>query len=280
MKYFELLNEATELCHKNHKEEGAAKLLLLHITKLESHVLIGKLKEDAPEFVETQFKDLMNKYVFENIPVQHLTGVEYFYGYEFIVNEHVLIPRFETEELVSNILMTYDEVFEDKEVKAVDIGTGSGAIAITLDLEEPNISMTATDISHDALDVAEENNKKLDANVTFLQGDMLSPLDGQKFDILISNPPYIPASEEVESLVLDNEPHVALFGGEDGLYFYRIILSNASKYLNDRNFLAFEHAYDKGEEMIALAKEYFPNAEVKLLKDMQGKDRMTIVINR
>jgi release factor glutamine methyltransferase len=280
MKYFELLNEATDLCQKENKEDGAAKLLLLHVTKLESHILIAKLKEEAPEFVVSEFNELMEKYVYENVPVQHLTGVEYFFGYEFKVSEDVLIPRFETEELVNNILMTYDELFEGKEVKVVDVGTGSGAIAITLDLEEPNMNVIATDISEEALLIARANNSKLNANVEFFQGDMLAPLDGMKFDIFVSNPPYIPAEEKVDSLVLDNEPHVALFGGDDGLYFYRIILENAHKYLNQTNFLAFEHAYDKGEEMVQLATKYFPKAEVKLLKDMQGKDRMTIVINR
>ena len=280
MKYFELLNEATDLCRKNHKEDGAAKLLLLHVTKLESHILIAKLSEESPEFVVTQFNELIRKYVFENVPVQHLTGVEYFFGYEFNVNEDVLIPRFETEELVNNILMTYDELFAGKEVKVVDVGTGSGAIAITLELEEPNMNVIATDISNEALEIARANNTKLGANVNFYQGDMLAPLKDRKFDIFVSNPPYIPAEEQVDSLVYDNEPHVALFGGSDGLYFYRIILENAQKYLNETNFLAFEHAYDKGEEMVKLAKTYFPNSEVRLLKDLQGKDRMTIVINR
>ncbi len=280
MKYFELLNQATDLCHKENKEDGAAKLLLLHITKLESHILISKLKEEAPDFVVEQFNELMHQYVFENVPVQHLTGVEYFFGYEFNVDENVLIPRFETEELVSNILMIYDEVFEGADVQVVDIGTGSGAIAITLDLEEPNMHVTATDISKDALGIANSNNEKLNANVKFIQGDMLAPISGMKFDILVSNPPYIPQDEIVDSLVYDNEPHVALFGGNDGLFFYRIILENAHKYLNAKSILAFEHAYDKGEEIVALAKDNFPNSEVQLLKDMQGKDRMTIVINR
>ena len=135
MKYYELLNQATDLCIKENKEDGAVKLLLLYVTKLESHILIAKLKEEAPEFVVRDYMKLIDKYVYENIPVQHLTGIEYFYGYEFIVNEDVLIPRFETEELVNNILMIYDEVFSEKSIEVVDVGTGSGAIAITLDLE-------------------------------------------------------------------------------------------------------------------------------------------------
>lgn len=280
MKYFELLNQATELCIKENKEEGAAKLLLLYVTKLESHILIAKLKEESPEFVVNEFNDLVNKYVFDNTPVQHLTGVEYFYGYEFRVSEDVLIPRFETEELVNNILMIYDEVFPEEKIEIVDVGTGSGAIAITLDLEESNMNVIATDISDGALEIARENNDKLKANVKFFQGDMLEPLKGKKFDILVSNPPYIPSEEVVDSLVLDNEPHVALFGGLDGLYFYRIILENAEALLKDKSVIAFEHAFDKGKEIGELAKKHFPNSEVRLLKDMQGKDRMTFVINR
>jgi len=280
MKYYELLNQATELCIKENKEDGAVKLLLLFVTKLESHILIAKLKEEAPEFVVRDYMKLIDKYVYENIPVQHLTGIEYFYGYEFIVNEDVLIPRFETEELVNNILMIYDEIFSEKSIDVVDVGTGSGAIAITLDLEEPNMTVIATDISNEALAVAKANNKNLNSNVKFFQGDMLKPLEGKKVDLLVSNPPYIPDEEIVDALVYENEPHVALFGGADGLNFYRIILENAHKYLNKTNILAFEHAYDKGNEMVELAKKHFPNSEVRLLKDMQGKDRMTFVINR
>jgi len=280
MKYYELLKYATDLSIENHKEESAVKILLLYVTGLESHILISKMNDDVSDAEILKFKELIDKYIYNNIPIQHLTGVEYFYGYEFYVTDEVLIPRFETEELVNNILMTYDEVFDGKEINVVDVGTGSGAIAITLDLEEANMNVMATDISESALKVAKKNNDKLGANVEFRLGDMLKPLEGKKFDILVSNPPYIPVTEKVESLVYDNEPHIALFGGEDGLKFYRIILQNAASFLNVPNIIAFEHAYNKGEEMIELSKRYFPNAEVKLLKDMQRKDRMTIIINR
>ncbi|XMB86714.1 peptide chain release factor N(5)-glutamine methyltransferase [Mycoplasmatota bacterium WC44] len=280
MKYSELLKYGTDLSLENNKEDSAVKILLLDVSKMESHILIGSMNEEVPQDIEDKFKEKLDKYIFSNIPVQHLTGTEYFYGYEFYVNDDVLIPRFETEELVSNILYTYDEVFEGESIKVVDVGTGSGAIAITLDLEEANMTVKATDISDVALDVARKNNDKLKANVEFICGDMLEPLYGEKYDILVSNPPYIPSTEAVDSLVLDNEPHLALFGGEDGLKFYRIILENAHKILNEKSILAFEHAYDKGKEMVDLSKKYFPNSEVRLLKDLQGKDRMTIIINR
>ena len=147
----------------------------------------GVVRPDA-ELVKTYTFD---KYLHENKPIQYLIGTSCFYGYDFIVNENVLIPRFETEELVENILYKYDEHFGGKKVEVCDLATGSGCIAITLAKEEPNMHVVATDISKEALEVAKRNNEKFDANVKFLQGDMLTPLKGKKFDIFVSNPPYI-----------------------------------------------------------------------------------------
>ena len=201
--------------------------------------------------------------------------------HKFIVNDDVLIPRFETEELVANVLSTYDDVFEGASVKVVDVGTGSGAIGVTLAVEEPNMEVTVTELSEAALEVAKQNAKNLGANVTFYQGDMLQPLieRGLKFDILVSNPPYIPLTEDVDPLVKDNEPHLALFGGEDGLKFYRQILKDAHKVVNEKNIIAFEHAYNHKEAMAELVMQHFPNAKFETLKDLNGKDRMTIIIN-
>src|SRR5699024_7978292 len=152
-------------------------------------------------------------------------------------------PRYETEELVENILYHIDDYFDgDQPLDLVDVGTGSGAIAISLEREESRLRVYATDISEEALEVARENAQRLGAEVTFMQGDMLAPLieKGLKFDIFVSNPPYIPVNQEIEHVVKDNEPHVALFGGQDGLYFYRQIFQSASKVLKDRAILAFE----------------------------------------
>ena len=210
-------------------------------------------------------------------PLQYIIGSTCFYGYDFIVNENVLIPRFETEELVENILYKYDEHFGGKKVEVCDLATGSGCIAITLAKEEPNMHVVATDISKEALEVAKLNNQKFDANVKFLQGDMLTPLKGKKFDIFVSNPPYIPENEDVDSLVKDNEPNLALFGGDDGMKFYRIILQGLRPLLNKKALVAFEHGYDKKEEMLALCKKYFPECKAECIKDLEGKDRMTFI---
>ena len=171
----------------------------------------------------------------------------------------------------------YDRYFKGQKVNVCDVATGSGCIAISLALEEKNMNVVATDISSEALEVAKENNAKFNANVTFLQGDMLQPLKGMKFDIFVSNPPYIPTNEEVMPLVKDNEPNIALFGGDDGMKFYRIILKEVKEYLNDKALIAFEHGYDKKDEMLKLSKTYFPNAKVEVLKDLEGKDRMTFI---
>lgn len=264
----------------NFKEDSAVKILLLHFSKVESYELLAKFDEEMPKEIYDDFLFGVDKYVVRNIPVQHITGYEYFYGHKFIVNSDVLIPRFETEELVANMLMMYDEVFDGAPVALADVGTGSGCLSITLDVEEKNMTVTATDISEEALLVAKQNNKNLGGNVEFLQGDMLKPLEGRKFDIIISNPPYIPNEEFVEGLVKDNEPNVALFGGEDGLDFYRVIIQGASELLNDKFIIGFEHAYNKAKELKHIIKKHFKGVEIIQRKDMQGKDRMTFIIKK
>ena len=277
----ELLKWAEDYALANNKEDSAVKLLLMHVTQKQSYEILADMNVEVPQEQINQFEEMVSQYVKDNVPVQHIMGYETFFGREFIVNGEVLIPRFETEELVANVLATYDEVFDGAKVETVDVGTGSGAIGVSLALEEPNMTMTATELSETAIAVAGQNAEKLGASVTFYQGDMLQPLieRGLTFDILVSNPPYIPLSEDVESLVKDNEPHLALFGGDDGLKFYRIILSEAHKILKPKNIIAFEHAYNHREGMAEIVREHFPNARFETIKDMNGKDRMTIIIN-
>jgi len=176
--------------------------------------------------------------------------------------------------------MLYDEYFGGEKIDLVDIGTGSGCLAVTLKKEEPiHMSVTATDISESAIKTAKINATALEVDIEFVIGDMVKPLIGRKFDILVSNPPYIPIQEQVDSIIYDNEPHVALFGGEDGLKFYREILTDAKLILREKSIIAFEHGYDKAEELQKIAYDNFPEAKIFTLKDMQGKDRMTFVIN-
>ena len=215
----------------------------------------------------------------ENEPLNYVLGYSYFYGYKMVVNENVLIPRFETEELVGLVLSKYDEYFKGQRVNLADVGTGSGAIAIALKKEESNLNVCASDISFDALNVAKQNAKNNDADITFYQGSMLEPLieNNVKLDILVSNPPYIKQDEVLDPSVKDYEPHVALFGGNDGLKFYRMIFENAHKVLKEKSMLFFEIGYDQRENLTALASEYFKNAHIEVFKDINKKDRMLFI---
>lgn len=275
--YNKLLKEYTLLSKKLNKEESSIRRLLIELTNGEIYKIIDE--EYTDEFYQ-DFKIKIDKYLYDNIPIQHILGYEYFFGNKFIVNKNVLIPRRETEELVENTLYLYDKYFNKKEIILYDIATGSGCIGITLNLEEPNIKVIATDISKEALIVAKQNNDLLNANVTFLEGDLLKPVIGkEKADILISNPPYIPKNEEVDSLVKDNEPHIALFDKEDGLYFYNEILKDSKKVLKENNIIGFEHAYNRKEDMYNLARKYYKDSVILQIEDMQGLDRMTFIIN-
>lgn len=279
-RYSEILKKAEKYARLHHLEASAVKLLMLHFSNLSPTELYTSMNETMPDAAIQSFEDAVSQYVDHHVPVQYIIGYVYFYGYKFLVDERVLIPRFETEELVANTLMMYDEVFNGKPISCVDVGTGSGCLAIALKKEEPSITMTATDMSESALAVARDNAVLNDASITFLQGDMLKPLAGKKFDLLISNPPYIPETEIVPDIIKANEPSMALYGGSDGMKFYQIILDGAESILNSTFIIAFEHAYDKASELQSMAKRAFPNATVQTFKDMQAKDRMTFIIQR
>ena len=277
----ELIRQSEAMLDEQNKDCNVPKVLFYHLANKEPHELYLMMDEEVDEELLKAFHEGMQRYM-NGEPIQYIKGKETFFSRDFIVNENVLIPRYETEELVENILYRIDDYFEDYEsIDLCDVGTGSGAIAISLALEEPKLKVVATDISEEALVVARENAKELEADVEFYQGDMLEPLIERniKVDIFVSNPPYIPVDQNIESVVKDNEPHVALFGGVDGMYFYDVILSNASKILKDKNIILFEHSHSKKNEMLALANKYFPNGKSEVIKDLNGKDRFTIIIN-
>ncbi|HKL47459.1 MAG TPA: peptide chain release factor N(5)-glutamine methyltransferase [Candidatus Izemoplasmatales bacterium] len=276
--YKKVLQDAKKLTRKYDKETSATELLMLHFSELEPTEFYLNFEEEMPAIKQQAFYDGLDKYLEENMPVQQIIGHVYFYGHRFKVSNQALIPRFETEELVANVLMLYDEYFSGQKVDMIDVGTGSGCLAIALAKEEPHFNVSATDISDEALQLAKENADLLGADVEFIQGDMLEPVMNQEFDILVSNPPYIPTDEQVDALILDNEPHIALFGGKDGLKFIREIIIDSKKILKEKAIIAFEHAYDKGEAIRNLAETVYPNAKIFTLKDMQKLDRMTFII--
>lgn len=281
MTYRKLISQGIKECKSRNKEESAIKLLALELSGLNGASFYASYDEEMNEETKIKIEQAFHQYLIENLPVQYILGYSYFFGRKFVVDSRVLIPRPETEELVGLVLQTYDNVFLDQKVKLVDVGTGSGAIAISLCLEEPKFEVYASDISDEALEVAALNQRNLGSNVLFVKSDMLDYYiaNNMTFDILVSNPPYIPSTELVDQIVKDNEPHIALFGGDDGMKFYREILKNANQVLNTPNIIAFEHGFDKRDEMITLAKKYFPNGKIEVVQDIFGKDRMTIIVN-
>lgn len=213
-------------------------------------------------------------------PLDYILGYTPFYGYNFNVDNRVLIPRPETEELVAYALSLIDEKFTDfDKVKVADIGCGSGAIGMAVALEESKVELYSSDISNEALQVAKENAEKFGLNVQFFQGDMAKPFiaNNIKVDLLLCNPPYIPVNEKMERSVVDYEPHVALFGGEDGLKFYRSVLNDAYDLLQGKGYACFEMGYNQKEALTQLVKSIDANADVKVIKDINQKNRILVV---
>ena len=228
-----------------------------------------EVTEEEKQFVEEIFKKLA-----EHIPAQYIIGHAEFFGMQLKVDERVLIPRPETEELVKLILT---ENLKDN-LKVLDIGTGSGAIALALAKNRPDWSVTAADISRDALELATENAKRQDLDLTFIRTDCFSEISS-KYDIIVSNPPYISRADEVEVglNVLHSEPHLALFADEDGLAIYRRIAEDSKDYLNDGGKIYLEIGYKQGQSVPALFMENLPEKRVRTLKDQFGQDRMVVI---
>ena len=217
------------------------------------------------------------------IPIQYLLGKTSFYGLDFEVNENVLIPRPETEELVDWIVSNVLKNGRSKSIKILDIGTGSGCIAVSLAKNLPNAEVFAIDVSEKALATAQKNAERNEIEVTFIEQNILEVLDlGQEFDIIVSNPPYVRnlEKEEIKKNVLDNEPHLALFvEDDDALIFYRKIAELAQKNLSNSGQLYFEINQYLGKEMISLLEE-LNFKDIELRKDIYENDRMTRAENR
>ena len=209
-------------------------------------------------------------------PAQYIIGSSDFHGLTLKVDERVLIPRPETEELVELIL---SENLEGS-LSVLDIGTGSGAIALALANSRPDWRITASDLSDDALALAAENAQSCGLNLAFVQSDCLEAISGS-FDIIVSNPPYISEADkdEVGLNVLTSEPHMALFAEEDGYAVYRKIAEQAGDYLTEKGKIYMEIGYKQGDGVRELLNKSFPQKRIRILKDQFGKDRMVAVDN-
>mgnify|MGYP001017443317 FL=1 len=228
-----------------------------------------ELTEKEKQFVEEIFQQLA-----AHKPAQYIIGHVDFFGMQLKVDERVLIPRPETEELVELILTENPE----ENLKILDIGTGSGTIALGLAKNRPGWSVTAADISQEALELASENARNQNLNIFFKKSDCFAEIS-EKYDIIVSNPPYISREDEsdVGLNVLHSEPHLALFADEDGLAIYRRIAEDAKDYLTDGGKIYLEIGYKQGKSVPALFKKHFPEKRVRTLKDQFGQDRMVAV---
>lgn len=220
-------------------------------------------------------EDIMSQLKEHRSP-QYITGKAYFRDLELAVDERVLIPRPETEELVDLVLKENSKA----DLQILDIGTGSGAIAISLKSARSDWHVTASDISSEALQLAKENSERNQASVDFIESDVFNQISG-KFDVIISNPPYIAYDDEDEVgvNVLASEPHLALFADEDGFAIYRRIIEGASSHLTENGKLYFEIGYKQGDGMRRLLAQHFPEKRVRVLQDIFGKDRMVVMDN-
>lgn len=228
-----------------------------------------EITPEEKEFVESIYKQLV-----AHVPAQYIIGHAEFYGMELKVDERVLIPRPETEELVELILTENPK----PNLSVLDIGTGSGAIALALAKNRPDWCVTASDISPDALNLASENASLQDLKISFKKSDCFEEI-AENYDIIVSNPPYISWADESEVglNVLHSEPHLALFAEEDGLAIYRKIAEEAKNHLREGGKIYLEIGYKQGHSVPALFRKYLPEKRVRTLKDQFGQDRMVVV---
>lgn len=271
--YVEVLSRASSFLEAAGKEGYAIEYLFLARKNWDKTHWLMHMREEISLADEALIeKDLAS--LMKNIPPQYLLGYEYFFERRFKVTEDTLIPRPETEELVALCLSMNDNTPK----KVVDIGTGTGAIAVSLKLERPDWEMTAVDISEGALKVAAENARNLQARISFKQSDVLSTIT-EKQDIIISNPPYISQSEWdlMDESVRTYEPKTALFAENEGLAIYQKIAAESRECLQPNGMIFLEIGFRQGQSVKGIFQTVYPEKEVTIHQDMSGNDRMVVI---
>ena len=279
---YELLKKSIEYLEKHQVPNAKldVEYIFSHILKVNRMMLTLNLNKKIEDEEKNKIKEMLIARGRDRKPLQYLLGEWEFYGYPFKVDERVLIPRADTEILVEQCKYL---VNEEMSPKIMDIGTGSGAIAVTLGKELPNSHVLGLDISDGALELATENRDMNEAkNVRFLKSDVFSALRNEKFknikfNLIVSNPPYIPTTEYKELMpeVLNYEPQNALTDGGDGYYFYEKISKEAGEFLVKDGYLAFEVGYNQAERVAELMRENKFDV-ISIVKDYGGIDRVVI----
>lgn len=263
---------------KKHIHSDHAKILLANLINKNSLELLTCLDEMVPEDKIAIYKKEVEA-LKEGKPIQYVLGNVNFHGINFYINENVLIPRFETEELVENTIKFINEYF-NYPIDIIDLGTGSGVIGLTLEKKISTNIVDLVDISKEALEVTKKNIELLDSKANIIESNMFDNIpQDKKYDLIISNPPYIREDEEIEDIVKNNEPHIALYAKDNGLEFYKKILNNVTDHLKEKSIIAFEIGYLQKEDIIKLIKEVLPNSKIITKKDLSDKDRMIFIFN-
>ena len=273
MKLAQLFSDFEEELIRQGEEAESLSFVYRSLKNLSFTDFVFALQQEVTEEEEVFVKEIFQQLATHK-PAQYIIGQADFYGMQLKVDERVLIPRPETEELVDLILAENP----DMNLSVLDIGTGSGAIALALAKNRPAWSVTAADISQEALDVASENAKNQKFNIFFKKSDCFAEIS-EKYDIIVSNPPYISREDESEVglNVLYSEPHLALFADEDGLAIYRRIAEDATDYLKDGGKIYLEIGYKQGQSVPELFRKHLPEKRVRTLKDQFGQDRMVVI---
>lgn len=250
-----------------------ARLLLQYILKKPRQYLIVYDNQEVDKKAQWEYFVNIEKLT-KGVPLQHITHTQEFMKMDFYVDENVLIPRPDTEILVEEVIKIAQKIDSPK---ILDLCTGSGAIAISLKKYIPNAQVYAVDISKKALEIAKKNANRLEANVKFIESNLFDKVKKEKFDIIVSNPPYIKKSDiNYLSQEVQKEPQIALDGGYDGLDFYRKISYQAIDYLKFGSYLCFEIGFDQKEEVMEIIDkvEHYKGTYCK--KDLCGNDRIII----
>lgn len=263
---------------KKYLHSSEVNILLANVLEYDTLELFNHLDEIVSESKIELYKKMIDARL-TNYPIQYIIGNVNFYGYEFLVKPGVLIPRFDTEQLVYYVSNYIKDNLSDS-FDLVDIGCGSGIIGITLSKIFPKANVTCIDISDDAIKLTKENAIKLNSNVIVKKGDLLNNIN-DKFDVIVSNPPYIAYDDnEIEDIVKNNEPHLALYADNNGLEFYDKILMQSINNIKNKFLIAFEIGYKQSDDIISLINKYYNDVNIEVLKDLSGKDRVILIYNK
>ena len=274
--YRQLIANAKKQINLVNLEHRAIYEFLMDILKCDRAKLILIEETEVSDDVLDKFSEMLSEYIFDYRPIEYILGYTYFCGHKIYVDENTLIPRNETEEVVEEAI----NVIKEKGYKKIlDLASGSGAIAISVKNVLKDVDITGSDISVGALTVARRNANSVGVNVKFVESDVLKEFikKEEKFDMIISNPPYVSPDYELPNKIIEHEPKLALYAEENGLYYYRKIMEDCKKVLNPKGTIVFEIGYDQAEAIKGLAKDILKDYEITIKKDISNNDRIVVI---